>query len=69
MVPLLRAILIENPNDVAFYDALRPGYQKDWARYIYSAIKQETRLARLADCVKSQGLVLRRRNTTEKANG
>lgn len=49
MVPLLRDVLKENPNDVAFYDALTPGYQKDWARYIYSAKKQETQLARLAE--------------------
>ena len=49
MIPLLREELKENPNDVAFYDALTPGYQKDWARYIYSAKKQETQLARLAE--------------------
>ncbi|MFJ7669146.1 YdeI/OmpD-associated family protein [Lysinibacillus sp. NPDC097195] len=49
MVPLLRAELKENSSDVAFYDALTPGYQKDWARYIYSAKKQETQLARLAE--------------------
>lgn len=49
MVPLLREQLKENPNDIAFYDALTPGYQKDWARYIYSAKKQETQQARLAE--------------------
>ncbi|MFJ7664882.1 YdeI/OmpD-associated family protein [Lysinibacillus sp. NPDC097162] len=49
MVPLLRDELAEHPIDLAFYDALTPGYQKDWARYIYSAKKQETQLARLVE--------------------
>lgn len=49
MVPLLRDELKENPDDLAFYNALTPGYQKDWARYIYSAKKQETQQARLAE--------------------
>ena len=49
MVPLLRDALKENEMDIAFYDALTPGYQKDWARYIYSAKKQETKLVRLAE--------------------
>ncbi|WP_223554023.1 YdeI/OmpD-associated family protein [Lysinibacillus sphaericus] len=49
MVPPLRNSLAEHPDDLAFYDGLTPGYQKDWARYIYSAKKEETQVARLEE--------------------
>ncbi|MGE6514928.1 YdeI/OmpD-associated family protein [Lysinibacillus sphaericus] len=42
MVPQLREKLVDNAQDVVFYDGLTPGYQKDWARYIYSAKMEET---------------------------
>ncbi|WP_107948721.1 YdeI/OmpD-associated family protein [Lysinibacillus parviboronicapiens] len=47
MIPQLRKQLADNTNDLAFYDGLTPGYQKDWARYIYSAKKEETQVARV----------------------
>jgi len=31
------------------YDQLTPGYQKDWARYVYSAKKRETQEKRIAE--------------------
>ena len=34
---------------MAFYDALSPGYQKDWARYVYSAKTSATREKRLRE--------------------
>ncbi|MGN4123837.1 YdeI/OmpD-associated family protein [Lysinibacillus sphaericus] len=49
MVPQLREQLVDNAQDVAFYDGLTPGYQKDWARYVYSAKKEETQAARLEE--------------------
>ncbi|KOS63242.1 YdeI/OmpD-associated family protein [Lysinibacillus agricola] len=49
MVPQLRDSLAENPDDLTLYDGLTPGYQKDWARYIYSAKKEETQIARLEE--------------------
>lgn len=49
MVPQLRKLLAVDVNDLTFYDELTPGYQKDWARYIYSAKKEETQVARLAE--------------------
>ena len=42
-------MLAEDDADLAFYDGLTPGYQKDWARYIYSAKKEETQKVRLAE--------------------
>ncbi|MCK6257383.1 YdeI/OmpD-associated family protein [Fictibacillus sp. KIGAM418] len=36
-------LLANHPNENIFYQKLTPGYQKDWARYIYSAKQQQTR--------------------------
>lgn len=49
MIPQLRTELAKDASDLAFYDGLTPGYQKDWARYIYSAKREETQKARLAE--------------------
>lgn len=49
MIPRLRNQLAEDEAGLAFYDSLTQGYQKDWARYIYSAKKEETQRARLAE--------------------
>lgn len=49
MIPQLCDALAENPDDLTFYNGLTPGYQKDWARYIYSAKKEETQVARLEE--------------------
>nr|WP_051998161.1 YdeI/OmpD-associated family protein [Lysinibacillus sphaericus] len=49
MIPPLRDLLSENQDDLVFYDGLTPGYQRDWARYIYSVKKLETQEARLQE--------------------
>ncbi|KOS66918.1 hypothetical protein AEA09_15570 [Lysinibacillus contaminans] len=49
MIPQLREQLEKVEADLAFYDGLTPGYQKDWARFIYSAKRVETQKARLAE--------------------
>lgn len=36
-------LLVDYPNELAFYQKLTPGYQRDWARYIFSAKQQKTR--------------------------
>jgi hypothetical protein len=36
-------LLADHPNELNFYKELTPGYQKDWARYIFSAKQQKTR--------------------------
>lgn len=41
--------LQELPQELAFYQSLTPGYQKDWARYVYSAVQEETRAKRRAE--------------------
>jgi len=35
--------LKESHEVLAFYQSLTPGYRKDWARYVYSAVQEETR--------------------------
>lgn len=39
----IEALLVEFPEVLSFYQSLTPGYQKDWARYLFSAKQQKTR--------------------------
>ncbi|PEA56079.1 hypothetical protein CON64_05480 [Bacillus pseudomycoides] len=39
----VEALLADHPNELKFYQNLTPGYQKDWARNIFSAKQQQTR--------------------------
>lgn len=53
----LEALLLAHPEEKAYFDQLTPGYQKNWARYVYSAKKEETRAKRIdnmLDCLKEQ---------------
>ena len=43
MVPQIEEDLRNVPEVLAFYQSLTPGYRKDWARYVYSAVQEETR--------------------------
>ncbi|CAI6086443.1 YdeI/OmpD-associated family protein [Cohnella sp. JJ-181] len=38
--------LQDSPDAHAFYRSLTPGYRKDWARYVYSAVQEDTRSKR-----------------------
>ncbi|WP_338010899.1 YdeI/OmpD-associated family protein [Paenibacillus alvei] len=40
---------LANSAQLEFYNNLTPGYQKDWARYVYSAKKTETQQKRLIE--------------------
>ncbi|WP_054703429.1 YdeI/OmpD-associated family protein [Bacillus sp. JCM 19041] len=39
----VEVLLADYTDEYQFYQNLTPGYQKDWARYIFSAKQQETR--------------------------
>ncbi|WP_020061759.1 YdeI/OmpD-associated family protein [Bacillus sp. 123MFChir2] len=39
----VEALLADHPNELKFYQSLTHGYQKDWARHIFSAKQQQTR--------------------------
>ncbi|WP_127494927.1 YdeI/OmpD-associated family protein [Paenibacillus glycanilyticus] len=41
--------LQDHPEILAFFRSLTPGYRKDWARYVYSAVQEETRTKRKAE--------------------
>lgn len=41
-IPKVSALLAEAPEIQARFDALTPGYQREWARYIFGAKAQAT---------------------------
>ncbi|SET48242.1 Bacteriocin-protection, YdeI or OmpD-Associated [Oceanobacillus limi] len=47
----IEALLRDHPNELMFYQGLTPGYQRDWARYIFSAKQQKTREKRQAQMI------------------
>ncbi len=44
-------ILSDYPNELNFFQELTPGYQRDWARYVFSAKQQKTREKRQAQMI------------------
>ncbi|WP_243522278.1 YdeI/OmpD-associated family protein [Bacillus pseudomycoides] len=53
----VEALLADHANELQFYQGLTPGYQKDWARHIFSAKQQQTREKRAQQMIEilSQG--------------
>lgn len=49
MVPDIENDLQDSPEALALYQSLTPGYKKDWARYVYSAVQEGTRIKRRAE--------------------
>lgn len=47
----IEQLLADQPNALKFYQDLTPGYQRDWARFIFSAKQQKTRDNRQAQMV------------------
>ena len=54
-VPELRVYLADKSASLTAFDSLAPGYQKDWARHVYSAQTQATREKRLLEMVEILG--------------
>lgn len=46
MIPRVEKDLEDAPELLAFYQSLTQGYQKDWARYVYSAKQEATQAKR-----------------------
>ncbi|MGE6257662.1 YdeI/OmpD-associated family protein [Heyndrickxia sporothermodurans] len=46
MIPEVEKDLMDSPDLLTFYQSLTPGYQKDWARYVYSAKQEATKAKR-----------------------
>ncbi|WP_163652248.1 YdeI/OmpD-associated family protein [Listeria sp. PSOL-1] len=51
-IPNVEELLAGNPELLAFYQALAPGYQKSWARYIYSAKQPATKAKREQETIR-----------------
>lgn len=49
MIPQLKEALAPDTKLLSYYESLTPGYQKDWARYVYSAKREETQMNRLEE--------------------
>lgn len=47
----IEGLLADHPKELKFYQQLTPGYQRDWARYIFSAKQQKTREKRQVQMV------------------
>ncbi|MGT2861578.1 YdeI/OmpD-associated family protein [Streptococcus gallinaceus] len=47
----MRQALVGNQTALNFYDSLTSGYQKDWARYVFSAKQEATQTKRKAEMV------------------
>ncbi|MEC0088921.1 YdeI/OmpD-associated family protein [Paenibacillus macquariensis] len=46
LIPNIEKDLEDTPDLLTLYHALTSGYRKDWARYVYSAKQEETRVKR-----------------------
>lgn len=46
LIPTVEQDLEDTPELLVMYQALTPGYRKDWARYVYSAKQEDTRAKR-----------------------
>jgi uncharacterized protein YdeI (YjbR/CyaY-like superfamily) len=55
MIPDVENDLHDTLEALSFYQSLTPGYRKDWARYVYSAVQEETRAKRRAEIKKILG--------------
>ncbi|WP_101842035.1 YdeI/OmpD-associated family protein [Halobacillus sp. Marseille-P3879] len=53
----VKELLLQHPEELTFYENLTPGYQKDWARQIFSAKQEKTREKRQQQMIEvlSQG--------------
>ena len=50
-IPDIKAYLQTHPDQLAFFEELTPGYQRGWARYIYSAKTSATQEKRQAEMI------------------
>lgn len=55
IIPEVENDLQDSPEALELYQSLTPGYRKDWARYVYSAVQEGTRAKRRAEMKKILG--------------
>ncbi|ETT87762.1 YdeI/OmpD-associated family protein [Viridibacillus sp. FSL R5-0477] len=54
-IPDIQQYLSNQKEILDYYNALTPGYQRDWARFIFSAKREETQEKRLSEMVEILG--------------
>ncbi|MEK4093617.1 YdeI/OmpD-associated family protein [Viridibacillus sp. FSL H8-0110] len=54
-IPDIQQYLSNQKEILDYYNALTPGYQRDWARFIFSAKRKETQEKRLSEMVEILG--------------
>lgn len=47
-IPKVAALLADQPQMQAFFNALTPGYQREWARFIFGVASDATKQAHIA---------------------
>lgn len=67
MIPEVENDLKDRPELLAFYQSLTPGYQKDWARYVYSAKQEATKAKRREEMKMILGAGYKSRDLYRKA--
>lgn len=55
MIPQIEQDLQDAPEALALYESLTEGYRKDWARYVYSAVQEQTRAKRKGEMKEALG--------------
>lgn len=52
LIPQIVSLLSNEPQALQFFNSLTPGYQKDWARYIYSSTQVQTQDKRKLEMIR-----------------
>ena len=47
-IPKVSELLADDPVMQAFFDALTPGYQREWARFIFGVASEATKVKHIA---------------------
>ncbi|WP_461214835.1 YdeI/OmpD-associated family protein [Lacticaseibacillus sp. GG6-2] len=47
-IPKVAALLADQPETQAFFNALTPGYQREWARFIFGVASDATQVRHIA---------------------
>ncbi|WP_251551970.1 YdeI/OmpD-associated family protein [Neobacillus muris] len=68
LIPEVEKDLKDTPDLLAFYQSLTEGYRKDWARYVYSAKQEATRVKRRDEMKKILGAGYKSRDLYVRAH-
>lgn len=58
--------ILKDEACLAFYESLTPGYQKNWARHVFSAKTEETKKKRIAEMIELLNQGIKTKETMKK---